>query len=116
MTRDEFIDRLKALKREATIFLPACLIVYLGAMAGVGPAQRWLANHQSTARLANLVLPALIVLLVINVAFLKWDVKRRLRKHGLLCPACGKPLTKPPVRLVDSTGTCGSCGAVVFED
>ena len=116
MTKDEFIDRLKTLRREAMIFLPAWVFIYLSAILAIGPTQRWLGHHQSTAWLANLVLPALIILLVSNVAFLKWDVKRRLRKHGLLCPACGKPLTKPPVKLEGSTGKCGSCGAVVFED
>jgi hypothetical protein len=116
MTRDEFVDRLKALRREALKFLPVCLIVYLGALAAVGPAERWLEKHPSTAWMANLVLPAVIVLIFCNVAFLKWDVKRRLRKYGLLCPACGKPLTKPAVKLEGFTGKCGSCGAVVFED
>jgi hypothetical protein len=116
MTKEEFIGSLNKLKREALVFLPVWIAIYLGVIAGLSPLQRWLGTHQSTAWIANLLLPALILVLAGNVIFLKWDVKRRLRKHGLLCPSCGKALTKPPVKLVDDTGRCGSCGAVVFEE
>jgi hypothetical protein len=45
-----------------------------------------------------------------------WRSNRRLRRHGLECPGCRKPLVgdRECERLVAHTGQCWRCGAWVF--
>ena len=112
MTRDEFAQRLDKLRRDGPVFVGCYLLMVAAIIFGF----RLLIHGPLGLKIIAIELPLILVIVMAQPFVLKMGVKILLRKQGLLCPACGKPLTKPPLKLEGNTGKCGSCGAVVFED
>ena len=47
--------------------------------------------------------------------FMGFAGKRRIRRYGLVCPACDKPLTLTAAKIAIATDKCAHCGATVFS-
>ena len=66
---------------------------------------------------ANFAWPVIIALYVL--VFVAWRTLNRMkRQFGLVCPACQRPfsLKESAREKLLATGTCGRCGARVFDD
>jgi hypothetical protein len=111
MTKDDFLKRLDELKQTSRVMATAYISMFMIILALLW----WELHHPTAPWIRTMAFPVFVALVLVQAFFLKWIVRAMLRRHGLLCPECGKPLTKPPVKMQGSTGTCGNCGAVVIK-
>ncbi len=115
MTKNEFITRLCAAKRQDRIVTTIWLVVFFGVLFGNLPLTKWLQHHQSKVWMSTVYLPVFFGFLIGNLVLTIWLTKRRIRKFGLLCPACGKPLVQATAQIAIATGNCGHCSKAIFE-
>jgi predicted amidophosphoribosyltransferase len=84
----------------------------LAAMLAAVPVARWAEAWGPRAGRAAGV--ALVLLAVAHpLPAMLWHARRRQRRLGLLCPACGRSLVRA-IERVRATGTCGACGTRVL--
>jgi hypothetical protein len=116
MTKQEFIHRNKAWK-QSTGRIGAvgviCFFCILGIMAAID-------NHQQrngwSSKIDSLLGLLTFFLLVSLLPLVFWFQKRQLKRFGMICPNCGKPLVGRNGNVVVATGNCGSCGEAVFDN
>ena len=117
MTKQEFIEKRTAAIRQARIIAGPAFALYLALMMG----GFWLCVYvtpQSASKNYRLLLMAIVVFppLIAFAMLFRWINERRVRRFGLLCPDCRKPLTEMAGQIAVATGHCGECGASVFQD
>ena len=119
LTRREFRARKQAFERDERRGL-LWLLVALGPFYGAGRFLVYLDGYAKRTKLPDYIL-ALVGFVVIGafLATIYWLIRghRRLwRKHGLLCPACGRHVTDT-VGLIEVPflGLCKHCGAKIIE-
>ena len=115
MTKDDFVTRQHAAKREENVVSVIWLIVFFAALIGNIPLAKWMDHHRSAAWIQVLYGSLFFGFLIGNLVVLFWVTKRRARKFGILCPGCGKPLTQVAGQIAVATGNCGHCGAKLFD-
>ena len=114
VTLDEFATRCKAFNREESrgIFLFfAPMIGILSCLAGLA----FYIDRAKPSLWVQVIAAIAIFSALIGFFVLPFRIERqRFRKHGLLCPACGKKITDTAglVR-VPEMGRCKHCGAQV---
>ncbi len=115
MTKQEFIDSRAAALRRARIVIGPALVLYLALFVGTLQLYQVIAPR-GNGRSNPLVAAVVIALPTLSFgAALHWLNRRRVRRFGLICPACGKPLTEVIGQIAVATGRCANCGASVFE-
>ena len=82
-----------------TLFLPLLLGLYL--------------LRQGSSTVPRIVPYAWLCVFLMFVSAFVWDrhVKVLQRRHGLLCPNCGRVISRTGWRVVLSTGKCERCGS-----
>lgn len=106
MTRDEFIEKRRALPRESSwLDWPAAVVLVL-----VGVVNYIVVGRLGHEALAPYLIGAHLALAVAAmVYFSKWA-----RRTGLLCHSCKRPLLRRAADLALESGTCPNCRKPAF--
>ena len=116
MTKEEFITRQQAERRTQRRFGFAALAVLILALGGTGEVADRLRPRPATLHDPVLYGYAFFMLLcAVGIAVPIVLSGRSYRKHGLVCPACGKPLFHIAEQIAIASGHCGRCGSAVFD-
>lgn len=103
-------DALRVSKHERRVF--AAVSVPLGVAALV--LLRWAEGH--VARGPRMTIAASVFVAYVGlIAFLSWQMNRRLRSVRPRCPECGVVLKDLAERVTALTGRCEACGGRVFD-
>lgn len=112
MTRSEFVAGQRAYSAAVGRFGLSVLLAWFATLILPGVA---LVRFESAAWFRFLGLASVVAALACSPALHGWSV-RRMRRHGLLCPACSKGLVGLSGQITVATGRCGFCGALIFEN
>jgi hypothetical protein len=115
MTRDEFISAYKKLRKQSTIvavlYLVTCACIVLAAILLAMFMEKNDARHW-----ASIIVAVYIFILLATFPALIWLPKHTIKKYGLFCPHCKKPLVRMFIEIAMATGHCGNCRQRVFEE
>lgn len=116
MNKEEFLMRQQAARREENIVSIIWLIVFFGVLFGNIPLAKWMDHHKPAPWIQVTYGLIFFSFLLGNLVLMIWTIKRRVRKYGLNCPSCDKPLTATTGQIAVATGKCGHCGHRVFDE
>jgi hypothetical protein len=112
MTKQELISRQKAMTRRILVVL----IVFFGLLLANVPLGIFMDIKKPATWIQVLYGAAFFGFLIGSVLLSIWLQKRELRRFGLHCPSCGKPLIGIIGQIAVATGACGHCGERVLSD
>ena len=116
MTRDEFIARSKVLRRAGRRhFLVSTLLLITGAL-GCSRLAFYLDRAKPESWIQGLAAIGILVFFAGYFFFVRQAWKRRIRKLGLQCLACGREITAAAgLSGAPDKGLCRHCGTKVIE-
>lgn len=116
MTRDEFIARSKVLRRAGLgHFLVSTLLLVAGAL-GCSRLAFYLDRANRASWIQGLAGIGILVFIAGWFLLVRQASRRRVRKLGLQCPACGREITAVAgLSGVPDKGLCRHCGTKVIE-
>jgi len=116
MTRDEFIARSKVLRREAGRHFWVWMLLFVGGALGCSRLAFYLDRAKPANWIQGLAAFGILVFFAGYFFFVRQAWKRRIRKLGLQCLACGREITAVAgLSGVPDKGLCRHCGTKVIE-
>jgi hypothetical protein len=115
MTKNDFISRQRAAKREENIVSIVWIVIFFAVLLANVPLSSWFDRNKPAVWIKVTYLCLIFGFFIGNLVLMIWSAKRRYRKFGLHCPACDKPLTHVAGQIAIATGNCGHCGVSLFE-
>ena len=107
MTKDEFMQRRKALGGREKPRLDSLLAIAMTGIAFLGiPFSQHFSNRATIAYVG--------VLLILSISVLVYSL-RWAKKTGLLCHSCNRPMLRRAADIAVSTGTCPHCRKAAFS-
>jgi hypothetical protein len=116
MTKQELIARQKQLKRSSILGSGGLLVVFFAVIFGNVFLGRFVDRVRPPIPVQVLYGIVIFAFLIGSVVFLNWSVKRRQRRFGMLCPACGETISGVLAHIAVATDRCGYCGSFLFSD
>jgi hypothetical protein len=116
MTKDDFIIQQRAAKGEEKRVTMIWMIVFFGVLFGNLPVAAWMDHHKEKILIHVIFGILFFGFLIGSIPILIFIGKRRIRKFGLVCPNCQKPLFQAMASIAIASGNCGHCGNKVFDE
>jgi hypothetical protein len=114
-TKDDFLARQSAANCEKERFYKIWIPIFFALLFGNVAIAAWIDSHKPAIWIQAVYGCLLFGFIVGNLVLLVMVGKRRIRKYGLVCPACDKPLVRRVGQFVVATGKCGHCGDTIFQ-
>ena len=116
MTRDEFIARSEVLRREGRRQFWVSTLLLVGGALGCARLAFYLDRAKPESWIQGLAAIGILVFFAGYFFFVRQAWKRRIRKLGLQCLACGREITAiAGLSGVPDKGLCRHCGTKVIE-
>ena len=114
MTKDEFIQRSRAQQKHGNGWGILWLVLFFGFLTCGAIFSKHL---EAQSKLFQLIFGIATVILIIGQPpLLFWLLRREIKKFGLHCPSCNKPLVGVSAQVAIAAGHCGHCGTKLFSD
>ena len=114
-TKEDFMARMNASKRDAKTSDIILGTIFLAIMISNIPLAVWV-DHHPLGEWMQVVYACTLTSYIIGILIVAfWFNMRRMRKYGLVCSDCGKPLVQISGQIAVATGKCCHCGAAIFE-
>ncbi len=117
MTKQDFIARRQAWRKNATKFALLDIVIVFAFGGSVAVVKNYVLSHGGPAWIDGACAIGLIVMLACNALFVFRFLKRKQRDFGLVCPHCEKTLIEQQgAQIVIATGNCIHCGEKLFDE
>lgn len=110
MTKAEFIERRERFERYSKRFDWIYSAAFMALLIANIPFAKSIPKEYNI-----LYLVLFFGFLFGNLWLIVWLAKSRVKKFGMTCPNCSKPLTQTAGQLLVVTGQCCHCGTTLFD-
>jgi hypothetical protein len=114
MTRDELISRQRAMAVSSDHWALGYFVMYFAFLLACWRVATYM-DDQAARWLRTLFGIVVISVLFGSIPLLFWFRKWQLRRFGVVCPSCGKPLVGAPGQTALATGSCAHCKEKVLS-
>jgi len=118
LNKEEFVLRKRIAEDRARAAERAALVIFFAGLIALFAFAKWQEGRISHIQ-GWTILCALLLLFAgafTGVPNSPWNMRRRARRNGLICPSCHGALVGPAGEIATASGNCAHCGETVFRE